>query len=474
MKTDDAGILITWRESPPASRALMAGIFVNRLGAFIQVFLVLFLTHRGFSTVQAGAALAAYTAGAVAGVLVGGALTDRLGPRRTILLSMVGGAVLVLSILYLHNYVALVVAIAIVGMVSGAYRPASSSLLSELTPKHRQVMIFAMYRLAYNLGNTAAPLIGAALVAVSYNLLFWGEAVAALGYAAIAAIALPRRGRTPAGDGEKPTAADRRATGYLAVLADRRYVLFLFALFVNAAVYVQYLSTLPVAMRSAGLGTTWFSAMVALNGVIVITCELLVTKVVQRWPIRIVPTVGFILLGGGLACYALPFGAGVFVVGTLIWSLAEIVAGPTMFAYPALAGPERLRGRYIGAGTAMFGIGSASGAIIGLAVWNLIGTAVWWWCGAVCLLGVAAAWRGMRPSALAAAQDADQAEQPDAVTTSAADPAAVAALAEPAAAVEPPVLAEPALLAEPTGQPAADRMVTAPALPAADDTRPGS
>jgi MFS family permease len=259
-------------------------------------------------------------------------------------------------------------------------------------------MVFAMYRLAYNLGNTAAPIFGALLITVSYNLLFWGEAAAALGYALIAAIALPRK---------EVTLAGRASGSYLAVLADRRYVLFLAAFFINALVYVQYLSTLPVAMRAAGLGTTWFGAMVALNAVIVITCELLATKVTQRWPMRVVPLVGFVLLGAGLACYALPLGTGVFVVGTLIWSLAEIVAGPTMFAYPAIAAPEQLRGRYIGAGTAMFGIGSASGGVVGLAVWNVAGTAVWWWCGVACLVGIAAAWQGMRPPAPAPKQADD-------------------------------------------------------------------
>jgi MFS family permease len=417
---DDAGILLTWRESPPASRALLAGIFVNRLGAFIQVFLVLFLTTRGFTTVQAGTALAVFTTGAVLGVIVGGAMTDRLGPRLTILISMVGGAGLTLAILYLNNYTALLVVVFLVGLVGGAYRPAASSLLSELTPKHRQVMIFAMYRLAYNLGNTAAPLIGAALVAVSYNLLFWGEAVAALGYAVIAAIALPRRGAEAAAepaeeeaDAAAGTAADRRR-GYLAVIADRRYVLFMVALLINAMVYVQYLSTLPVAMREAGLGTTWFSAMVALNGIIVISCELLVTKVVQRWPMRIVVVVGFLLLGGGMAFYALPFGVAAFIIGTLIWSLAEIIAGPTMFAYPAVAGPARLRGRYIGAGTAMFGVGSASGSVIGLAVWNQVGEAVWGLCGLACLAGLAAGWTGMRPSVAASPAGAAEAEATEA------------------------------------------------------------
>jgi MFS family permease len=379
----------------------MAGIFVNRLGAFIQVFLVLFLTTRGFSSVQAGTALAVFTAGAVLGVIVGGSLTDWFGPRTTIVLSMIGGAALTLAILYLDSYVALLVVVHFAGLVGGAYRPASSTLLSSLTPKHRQVMVFAMYRLAYNLGNTAAPIIGAALVAFSYNLLFWGEAIAALGYGLIALLALPKRAevepRATTEVAARPARDGHTSGGYLAVLSDGRYVLFLGALLVNAIVYVQYLSALPVAMRAAGFGPAVYSAMVALNGIIVISCELLVTKYVQRWPMRIVVLVGFALLGTGMATYALPFGLAVFVVGTLIWSLAEIIAGPTMFAYPALAGPDHLRGRYVGAGSAMFGVGSASGSVIGLALWESVGTNVWLICGVACLVGMVAGWYGVRP-----------------------------------------------------------------------------
>ena len=81
---DDAGILITFRESPGAVKALLVGLFVNKLGQFIQVFLVLFLTNRGFTAVQAGAALSAYGAGSVLGLVVGGTLTDSLGVRRAL------------------------------------------------------------------------------------------------------------------------------------------------------------------------------------------------------------------------------------------------------------------------------------------------------------------------------------------------------------------------------------------------------
>jgi MFS family permease len=403
---DDAGILITFRESPLPVKAMLLGVFVNRLGTFIQTFLVLFLTNRGITEVQAGIALSAYGAGAVLGVLVGGSLSDRLGPRRAILISMVGSAIGVIGVLYVRDYPALLALVAALGAITVVYRPAATTLLSDLTPGHRQVMIMALYRMALNAGSIAGPLIGAALISVSYSLLFWSDAVAALSYAVIAAVTFPRRAAAPpsaaADEGDTQAEAAQPVQvqgrrGFLAVLADRRYVLYLGAVLINAVVYLQYVSVLPLAMRAAGLATVWYAAMIALNGGVVVGCELLMTKLTQRWPPRVVVMLGFALLGSGLAIYSIPLGVSAFVTGTLIWTLAEIVAGPTVFAYPALAAPSQLKGRYLGAMQAMFSLGSAIGPAAGVALWHAAGRAIWWWYAGACIVGMACARAGMRP-----------------------------------------------------------------------------
>ena len=256
---------------------------------------MLFLTHRGFSKFEAGFALTAFGAGSLLGILAGGALADRLGPRLATLVSMGGSAVMLLSVLYLHNYRALVVAVVLVGVVGQLYRPASATLLSEQTSKERQVMIFALYRWSLNLGTTAAPLMGAVLITISYDLLFWAEAVTALGYGVIAAIALPRREpRTRPSESSGQVVA-KHGTGYRAVLADRRFVLYLLAILVNSTIYIQYVSTLPLTMHDAGLATFWFSVVVAMNGLIVITCELLVTKFTHGAWIVVIAAVNVVL-----------------------------------------------------------------------------------------------------------------------------------------------------------------------------------
>jgi predicted MFS family arabinose efflux permease len=418
--TQHVGVWNTLTRSPLPVRAILLGIFVNRLGAFFQTFLVLFLTERGFTKFEAGFALTGYGVGSMIGVLAGGALADRLGPRLATLASMGGSAVMLVSVLYLRQYPALLVAVVLVGVIGQLYRPASATLLSELTAPERQVMVFALYRWAMNLGTTAAPLVGALLISVSYDLLFWAEAITAICYGVIAAIALPRRAPAAAADGGEALADQRPPAGYRAVLADRRFVLYLLAILVNSAVYIQYVSTLPLTMRDAGLATVWFSVVVALNGFIVITCELLVTKLTQRLPIKLVVGLGFALLGAGLSLYALPWGVAIFLIGTLVWTLAEIIGGPTMFAYPGMVAPEHLRGRYIGSMQLMFALGGALGPGLGVFLYDAIGRNVWWCCGLASVLALVLAVSGMHKPAVPPGESEDLPPAASAAPTAAA------------------------------------------------------
>jgi MFS family permease len=378
-----AGIWVTFRESPLAVKAVLGGVFVNKIGGFLNIFLVLFMASQGYTADQAAAALGAYGAGAVIGVLAGGALSDRLGARNATVISMGSSAVLIASLLYLPNYGLLLAAVLLVGAVSQIYRPASAALLSELTPATRQVMTFAMYRFGLNLGTTAAPLIGYALYNLDgqhYTLLFWGEALVALAYAALAMVALPAKARRPVADvpASAETAKPAEEHGsYLAVLRDRRYLLFLIAMFFNGIVYIQYLVTLPLDVEASNVELFWYTFAVSLNGLAVILFELPVTKITQHWPMRISVGWAFAFVGLGMAFYGLPLGPAVIIIATLVWTLGEIGGGPAVFAYPGMAGPPRLRSHYIGSFQFMYALGNAIGPVIGGALFVRFGHNVW-------------------------------------------------------------------------------------------------
>jgi len=394
------GVAATWRNLPRPAKALLAGILVNRLAGFLQIFLVLFLIHRGYSAAEAGFALGAYGAGGIIGTFAGGWLSDRLTARSVTLISMGGSAVLIASIIYLRIYPLILVAVIGVSTVGLLYRPAAQSLITELTPPGQLIMVTAMYRMCLNLGTTAAPLIGVALASISYNLLFWAEALGALAYGLIALMVLPREARrsAKAEDPGEAGAAERTSRGgYLALLADRRYLVFLGAFLLVVTVYCQYTAVLPLAIVRAGLSLWWYGAVVTMNAAIVVACEVLATKFVQRWPLRLTQLTGWGLLALGYGIYAINLIPPLLVLGTLAWTASEIVGAPTTWAYPGLVAPTRLRGRYFGAMQTMFGLGSTLGPILGVLLFDHVGHWVWLWAALLAAFATVVGPLGMRP-----------------------------------------------------------------------------
>jgi predicted MFS family arabinose efflux permease len=386
-RAEQAGIRATFTEAPFSVKMVIVGIFINRLSAFLNIFLVLFLTANGYSAQKATIALGVYGGGAVVGVLIGGTLSSRLGSRNATVLSMVGTGVFTAALLSLPSYPLLLVLVALSSLSAQLYRPASATLLSQLAPEDRQVMTFAMYRFGLNLGATAAPLLGLGLYDLGghhYGLFFWCESLIAVAFGLAAWRTLPAR--DPAARAVAAAPAQSRG-GYRAMLRDHRYTLYLLAILIHSAVYVQYLSTLPLNVKSAGLPMYWYTLAVSLNGFIVIAFELLVTKVTQSWPMRVSIGLTLALLGVGVAGYGLPFGPAVVLGGTLVWSLGEIIGGPATFAYPGLAGPAHLKSYYIGGFQFMFGLGSAIGPAVGGWLFLRLGHGSW----PVLALGSAAA-----------------------------------------------------------------------------------
>jgi MFS family permease len=326
-ESQSTGVWRTFVESPTAVKAVLGGVFVNKVGGFLNIFLVLFMTSRGYSAGEAATTLGVFGIGNVVGVLIGGALADRLGARNSTVLGMAGAAALTASLLYLPNYALLIGAVALLGAISQIYRPASATLLSELTDDDRQVMVFAMYRFGLNLGTTAAPLIGFGLYQLggdSYHLLFWGEAAVALGYAVLAFYTLPPKTTTAAASDDTPT----ETGSYTDLFRDRRYLLYLVATFFNAVVYVQYMSTLPLDVAASGVPIFWYTLAVAINGGAVILLELVVTKKTQNMKPRLVVFTAYALTAVGVALYGLPLGPAVIVIGTLVWTFGATTTPP--------------------------------------------------------------------------------------------------------------------------------------------------
>ncbi|KAA2255935.1 MFS transporter [Solihabitans fulvus] len=409
------GVWQTFRETPASVRALLLGSLINRLGAYLQIFLVLYLVHVGYSAGQAGWALGMFGAGGILGGFLGGWLVDRIGPRDTIAVSSAAAGVLTVGVLYAPNYPSVLVLVVLIGAGNQAFRPASAASFAEHTPRGRYVMVFAMQRLAINAGATFGPLLGALIVKVSYGGLFWVEGGVTAGLAVLALVVLPAD-RAPARDKDTATdtatatvtataAASVSAEGTVAdgtraargrMLADWRFLLFLLGAFLSSAVYIQCVSTLPLQVSALGMSTAVYGVLATVNGIVVALFELPLTKITQHWSARPPVIGGFALIGIGMSLYSVSSGMVGLVLVTIVWSAGEILSTPTMFAYPAKIAPDRERGRYLGACGAVIGASFAIGPILGTFGWNRFGHTIWQFCLIVSAAAILAGFFGIQ------------------------------------------------------------------------------
>ncbi len=364
----------TLRTLPRPAWILFAGTFLNKFGTFVIPFLTIYLTRRGFSAGQVGIALAAYGVGHGCASGFGGYLADRIGRRNTIVLSMFSSAVSMLLLSQATRFPAILMLTALVAMTGDLYRPASQALLADLVGPGRRVTTYSVYRLAFNAGWAFGPATAGLLANHSFFLLFAGDALTSALFGIVAWIGLPHGlGRVKERVGWRFIARQVRS--------DRQFRYLLAASFFIALVYMQMSSTFGLHVTASGFSPAVYGALISLNGVLVVFCELPLTMITQRFPARRVIAFGYALVGAGFALNAVAHTIAGLLIVVLLFTVGEMVNSPVAAAYVADLAPVSLRGRYMGILGVTWSLAVMSGPSLGTVVFAHRPQALWLGCG---------------------------------------------------------------------------------------------
>jgi len=369
------------RALPRGAWVLFFGTFLNKFGTFVLPFLAIYLTGLGYTTAQASMAIGAYGVGTLAASLLGGYFADRLGRRKTIVLSMFSAAAAMLCLSQAQSLPVIILLSALAGLTGELYRPASSALLADLVPAGQRVTAFAAYRMSFNAGWAFGPATAGLLAKHSFVWLFVGDAATSLLFGLVAWFALPaglRGARVGNALGET----------FRVVREDRRFRQVLLASLTIWLVFVQVFSSMSVQITTSGFSPSTYGLLISLNGLLVVLFELPLTTITKRYPSRRVMALGYLLIGAGFASNLLPRTIPLLVLTMAVLTLGEMIAMPVAGAYVADLAPAHQRGLYmgtfglIGALTFVFGPG------LGLMLFSASPFALWSACG---VLGVLAA-----------------------------------------------------------------------------------
>lgn len=333
---------------------LFWAVLVNHSGTMVLPFLTLYLSRElGIAHASASTVVSAYGAGILLASMAGGVLSDRLGTRRVMVLSMLGAGVLMMLLAAARSYGVVVGMTFALSLVTGAFRPPVMAAASGMVPPEARPRAMALIRWAINMGMTIGPAVGGFLAAWSYEALFFVDGATSIA-AGLVLLAFYRE--TPGEPAGPPAPEAAPAPAAQPPWRNADFRVFLLVIFGVGLIAYQHLATLPLYVRfHCGLPESFFGMLVALNTSIVILFELPIVPWLQRHRRTTVMAAGTLLFGLGYGLYGLSTGWAALLIATIVWSAGEIILLPLASAHAASMAPPELRGRYMGGYMTAFG-----------------------------------------------------------------------------------------------------------------------
>lgn len=366
------------RGLPPQVQLLVGGSLVNRLGSFIVPYLSLVLVREfGLPAEQAALLVAAYGGGSLVSIVCGGFLTDTLGRRRTLLLSLGGSGVFALGMAFSPSLRVFVPLLAGFAFVADLYRPASSAMLGDHLPSSQRAVGFAALRVAVNLGFAVGMGLGGVLVDRSWRAMFAADGVTTLAFGAVVYKWI-RESRPVLPADDDPLSAGAPAVA----MSPWRDTTFLQAAFVSISFAMLIFADFTVfpltATLAAGYPASVFGLLVGLNGVLIMLFEVGLTAWLGRFRRLRVAAVGVLLAGVGVGITGFVLHWAWFLLAVLLWTAGEILAVPQQSAFVTDWAPPLQRGRYLSLYTATWSLAIALNPLICLPLHARLGERLFW------------------------------------------------------------------------------------------------
>jgi MFS family permease len=362
----------TFRGLPHAFWVLIFGMFVNRVGAFVLPYLALYLqTQRNLGATESGLIVGAWGVGAVIAALVGGQLADRWGRKRTMLLSLCGGAVVLAGLSQARGFGQLAALALALGAVAELYRPAVSAAVTDLAAPELRSRAFSYLIWSYNLGFAVSPLIAGVIAEeLGFGWLFVGDAATMLAAAIVLAVWTAET---------RPAAArtERKDSGFGEALRDRNLRPMLLAALMMGVAIVQIIATFGPLMSADGIDLKTYGRILALNGLLVALTQPWVVPLSEKFGAsRVVPLCALVFCGG-LALHAFVDSALAHAFVVVVWTAGEVALFPLCNTLVANIAPTPLRGRYQGLYFVAWSTANVIGPPLGQELYARFGAGGW-------------------------------------------------------------------------------------------------
>ncbi|MDN4172995.1 MFS transporter [Nocardioides sp. SOB77] len=331
-------------------RRFVTAIAIDAVGSgvFMPVSVLYFLMTTDLSLVQVGGVLSLASLIALPVGPVLGGVVDRLGAKQVLLAGNALQALGFAAYLVTDSFLGLTLWTVVVTVGRTAFWGSYGTIVAAISRPGEREAWFGFLGALRNVGFAVGGLVSGAAITVGTQEAYAAVVVAnAASYVVAFVLLLAVPAPAPAGH--------RAVSGsWATVLRDRPYWL----LWSVQLTYCFSMMVLNVAMpvyatTVLGLSGWVTGAVFTLNTVMVGLGQGLVVRAMtgaRRWRVLVLADLVFavsfvVLLGAGPAGVAV--GVAVVLVGTVVYTVGELLGGPVLGALGAEAAPEHLRGRYL-------------------------------------------------------------------------------------------------------------------------------
>lgn len=379
----------TYHEYPRKFWVIVAVSFIDRVGGTLLFpFFTLYITQKfNVGMTQAGFVMGLFAISGLFGGMIGGALTDKFGRKKLILVGLIFSAITTLFFGFISRFALLIPLAIISGSLSELAGPAHAAMIADILPEHQRSEGFGVLRVVGNMAWIIGPTIGGFVANFSFLALFITDAISScvVAYLFYRFVTETQPEKSSDHEHESVWATFK---GYGIVLRDYAFVAFLMAGILMGLVYQQMYSSLSVYLRDVhGINPSGYGFLLTSSAIMVIIFQFWITRKIKQKPAFLIMASGVTFYAIGFSMFAFVSAYWLFVSAIIIITIGEMLIMPTSQALAANFAPQDKRGRYM----AVFGViwmlpATIGPAAAGLILDNLNPNLLWLIGGILCLI----------------------------------------------------------------------------------------
>lgn len=356
-----------FKQIHPLAWTIIVGTMFGRLVTSMSIpFLAIYLTSSmGVSATLTGVIVAASSLAGVSISFYGGYISDRIGRKKVLLVSVFCWAAVFFGFAAASEIWMFFVVNVLNGLCRSVFEPASRALLSDTTPPEHKLLVFNLRYAAINIGVVFGPIIGLRLGSAEsmFPFLVAGFVYVLYGFVLIMqfaahADALPQRSTAEAPKIREAFAVTSRDRIFLPVLIGTTFCVLGYGHF--SSTLAQYLTLSPYIAN----GKELFSYMLAMNAAVVLIVQYPIVKTVSRYRPVVPLILGNVLVSASLLMFGLGHGLPLLLAGVFVFTVGEVLLFTMMDMLIDRIAKPQWKGTYFGT-IGFNNIGSVAAPIVG-------------------------------------------------------------------------------------------------------------